>query len=115
MKYILAILLMLNLSLSADYVKKTTAVCDAEETIYELDQKSEAKEVVKDGLEMEMWLMSHNCKVIDKNTEISVLDYTGKVQGVLKIKLVKTGEIVYVPGKAVQIEQPGDKNTIYKF
>jgi len=115
MKYILAIMLMLSLNVSADYVKKTMAVCDEEETVYALDSKFDAEKVKKDGVEMEMWLMSHNCKVIDKKTEITVLNYTGKKTGVVKIKLVKTGEVVFGQGKNVQIEQPGDKNTIYKF
>jgi len=115
MRYILAIMLILSLDLSADYVKKTMAVCDEETSVLDLANKVEVQENLKDGLEMEMWLMSHNCKLIDNNTEIKVLDYTGKKTGVIKLKLVKTGEIVFGPGKAVQIEQPGDKNTILKF
>ena len=115
MKYILAIMLMLSLNVSADYVKKTMAVCDEEETVLELSSIAESERMAKNGLNAELWLMSHNCKVIDKKTEITVLDYTGKKTGVIKIKLVKTGEVVFGQGKNVQIEQPGDKNTIYKF
>ncbi len=115
MRYILAIMLILSLNVSADYVKKTMVICDEEKTVFELDTKVEAEEMRKDGVDMELWLMSHNCKVIDKNTEIKVLDYTGKKTGVIKLKLIKTGEIVFGPGKAVEIEQPGNKNIILKF
>jgi len=115
MKYILAIMLMLSVNVYADYVKKTMAVCVEEKAILELDDHVEVKEIAKDGLELEMWLMSHNCKIIDKKTEITVLDYTGKKTGILKIKLVKTGEVVFGQGKSVEIEQPGNKNIIHKF
>lgn len=111
----MAIMLMLSLNVSADYVKKTTAVCQDEKTILELSEKFVAEDVAKDALEMEMWLMGHNCKIIDKKTAIEVLDYTGKNTGVIKIKLKKSGAIVYGKGKGVQIEQPGNKNIIHKF
>ena len=115
MKFILMFMMVLTLNLSADYVKKTMAVCADEDTMLELLVILDKKEVDTDALEQEMWLMSHNCQIIDKKTAIEVLDYTGKKTGIIKIKLKKKGEIVYGTGKAVQIEQPGDKNIILKF
>jgi hypothetical protein len=115
MKYILVIVLILGLNVSADYVKKTVAVCADAKTVEELHQYAQVHATDKDGLELELWLMSHNCKIIDKNTKIKVLEYTGKYKGVLKIKLKKTGEVVYGLNKGIQIEQPGQKNIILKF
>ena len=65
--------------------------------------------------EIEHWIMKNDCKVIDKNTQIEVLDYTGKKKVVLKVKLKESGEIMYALSKAIQIEQPGQKNVIHKF
>ena len=76
MRYILAVMLILSLNVSADYVKKTMVICDEEKTVFELDTKVEAEKIRKGGVDMELWLMSHNCKVIDKNTEIKAIGKT---------------------------------------
>ena len=114
MRLTLIFLILLGLNLNADYVKKTTAVCDNENTLLELADYQKTI-VSKDTLELEMWLMGHDCKIIDNKTKIQVLDYTGKITGILKIKLKKDNSIVYGLGRAIQIEQPGQKNIIYKF
>jgi len=101
--------------LFADRVKETAAVCMSAETIAELREYRDVQKHAKDSLDMELWLMKHDCKIIDKKTEIEVLDYTGKKKDVVKIQLKKTGEVVYGLSKAIQIEQPGQKNVIYKF
>jgi len=115
MKYILVIMLMLSLNVSADYVKNTMAVCPDEETVLDMIHEYQVHDVSGDAFELEMWLMGHNCKIIDNKTPIEVLDYTGKKIGIIKLKLKKDGDIVFGQGKDVQIEQSGDKNTIYKF
>jgi hypothetical protein len=104
-----------GMNLLADRVKETAAVCMSAETIAELREYRDVQKHVKDSLDMELWLMSHDCKVIDKKTEIEVLDYTSKQKEIVKIQLKKTGEVVYGLSKAIQIEQPGQKNVIYKF
>ena len=114
-KFALILMTLFGLELSADYVKKTAIACSEEETIRTLNDSVDAKTIAQNGLEMELWLMKNNCKVIDKKTQIEVLDYTGKKQMILKIKLKKTGEVVYGRSKAIQIEQPGQKNIIHKF
>jgi len=115
LKYILIIMIMLGLDLSADYVKKTIAVCASEGMMRELSEYSKEHLVEKGGLEVELWLMKHECKLIDKNTAIEVLDYRGKRTDILKLKLRRSGEVVYTLNRGVQIEQPGQKNVIYKF
>ena len=115
MRFALILMILLGLELSADRVKKTMSVCSEEATVLELMEYKEAKKMSEDGLNLELWLMSHNCKIIDKKTEVEVLDYTGKKKEIVKIMLKKTGEVVYGLSKAIEIEQPGQKNVIYKF
>jgi len=115
MKCIAIVTILLGTSLCADYLRETMAVCDEATTLTQLQGYSKTHKVSKDSVEMEMWLMSHNCKVIDRKTEIEVLDYTGKKTEILKIKLKKTGAVVYGFNKGIQIEQPGQKNVIMKF
>lgn len=115
MKTILIVMILLGLDLSADYVQKTIVVCASEKTFTEVLEYSKDHVMEKGGLDIELWLMNHECKIIDKKTEIEVLDYTGKTMEFLKLKLKKTGEIVYSRKHGVQIEQPGQKNVIYKF
>jgi len=115
MRYTLLFTILLSLSLQADYVKKTIGVCSSEETLLELQEYAKEHMLEKGGLELEMWLMSHDCKIIDKHTKIEVLDYTGKRTEVLKVLLKKSGDIVYTINKGIQIEQPGQKNILYKF
>lgn len=115
MKYFLMIIVFFAMTLFADRVKETAAVCTSAETIAELREYRDVQKHAKDSLDLELWLMKHDCKVIDKNTEIEVLDYTGKRKEILKIQLKRTGEVVYALSKAIQIEQPGQKNVIYKF
>mgnify|MGYP000191405970 CR=1 FL=1 len=114
-KFTLILITLFGLELSADYVKNTAAACSSEETITALKEQIDTKKVALDGIEMELWLMKNDCKVIDKKTQIEVLDYTGKKKKILKIKLKKTGEVRYGLSKAIQIEQPGQKNVIHKF
>jgi hypothetical protein len=104
-----------GINLCADRVKETAAVCMSAETIAELREYRDVQKHPKDSLDMELWLMKHDCKIIDKKTEIEVLDYTGKKKDIVKIQLKETGEVVYGLSKAIQIEQPGQKNVIYKF
>ena len=115
MRYFLMIMVFFGMDLCADRVIKTAAVCASAETVSQLREYREAHEGEEGGLDMELWLMSHDCKIIDKKTEIEVLDYTGKKKEIVKIQLKKTGEVVYGMSKAIQIEQPGQKNIIYKF
>ena len=115
MRFTLMVTILLGLELSADYVKETAAVCADEATVIELAKRAKAQNVKRDGVEMELWLMSHDCKVIDKKTPIEVLDYTGTEKKIVKIRLKKSNEIVYAHSKAIQIEQPGQKNIIHKF
>jgi len=115
MRYLLIIMVLFGLDLFADRVKETAAVCMSSETIAELREYRDVQKHAKDSLDMELWLMKHDCKIIDKKTEIEVLDYTGKKKDIVKIQLKKTGEVVYGLSKAIQIEQPGQKNVIYKF
>ncbi len=115
MKYILGLLLCACFELNADYVKKTIAVCADEQTIEELELFTKDHAIEEGGMELEMWLIKHECKVIDKKTAVSVIGYTGKEHRVLKLLLKQSGEIVYAPSKGIQVEQPGQKNVIYKF
>ena len=115
MKYLFVMMFLVGTSVYADYVKNTMAVCPDEETVLELINEYEIGDVSGDALKLEMWLMGHNCKIIDNKTGIEVLDYTGKKTGIIKLKLKKEGDIVFGQGKDVQIEQSGDKNTIYRF
>ena len=108
-------MILLGMDLCADRVKETAAVCSSAETMAQLREYREAQKVTNDSMDMELWLMSHDCKVIDKKTEIEVLDYTGKKKDILKIQLKKSGEVVFGLSKAIQIEKPGQKNVIYKF
>ena len=108
-------MVLLGVSLSADYVKSTMAVCPDEDTVLELIHEYEVNDVKADAMKLEMWLMGHNCKIIDNKTPIQVLNYTGKKTGIIKMKLKTEGDIVFGQGKDVHIEQSGDKNTIYKF
>ena len=110
-KFLPVLIILLGLNLSADYVKHTAVGCASPETIQRID----GKKATLDASELELWLMKNNCKVIDKKTLIEVLDYSGKKQMNLKLKLKKTGEILYSQSKAIQIEQPGQKNIIHKF
>jgi len=112
MKYTLTLLLLLGLSLNADYVKKTTAVCDDADTLLELAELSKQENMAAGSLELEMWLTGHNCKIIDRKTSVEILDYTGKATGIIKVKLKEENDVVYGLGKAFQIEQPGQKNII---
>lgn len=115
MKYTLLLSILLTLSLQADYVKKTIGACSSEETLRDLEAYTKDHMLEKGGLELEMWLMGHNCRILDKKTNVEVLDYTGKRTEVLKVLLKKTGDIVYTINKGIQIEQPGQKNILYKF
>lgn len=115
MKFLVTIMLFCGMGLFADRVRETAAVCTSAETIVELREYRDVKEHVKDSLDMELWLMKHDCKIIDKKSEIEVLDYTGKKKDIVKIQLKMSGEVVYGLSKAIQIEQPGQKNIIYKF
>jgi len=115
MKYTFIISILLGLSLQADYVKETIGVCSSAETLTELSEYSETHLLEKGGLELELWLMQHECMLIDKKTHIEVLNYTGKKTEVLKILLKKTNDIVYAFSKGIQIEQPGQENILYKF
>ena len=115
MKYIAMLTILLTAGLYADYVKKTMAVCDEVQTVIELQEYRDTHKASKDAVEIELWLMSHNCRIIDRKTAIEVLDYTGKRENVLKIKLKATGAVVYGLNKGIQIEQPGQKNVIMKF
>ena len=115
MRYFLIIMVFFGINLFADRVIETAAVCTSAEMIAELREYRDVQKHAKDGLDMELWLMNHDCKVIDKKTEIEVLDYTGKKKEIVKIQLKKTGEVVFGLSKAIQVEQPGQKNVIYKF
>ena len=115
MRFIAVLVVLFALGLQADRVIKTAVVCTSAETVTQLKEYRKAHQGQKDGFDMELWLMSHDCKVIDKKTEIEVLDYTGKQREIVKIQLKKTGEVVFGLSKAIQIEQPGQKNVIYKF
>jgi len=115
MKFILLTSLLFTLTLQADYVKKTVGACASEEMFLELQEYSKEHVLEKGGLELEMWLMGHNCQVLTKKTAVEVLDYTGKKEEVLKVLLKKTGDVVYTTNKGIQIEQPGQKNILYKF
>ena len=115
MKYALLLTLLLGLNVQADYIKKTIGACKEKATVLELKDYTKEHALEKGGLELELWLMNHECTVLDKKTQIEVLDYTGKKEEVLKILLKKTGDIVYSLNKGIQIEQPGQKNVIYKF
>jgi hypothetical protein len=115
MRFLVILMFLFGLDLCADRVKETAAVCMSAETIAELREYRDVQKRVKDTLDLELWLMAHDCKIIDKKTEIEVLDYTGKKKEIVKIQLKKTGEVVYGLSKAIQIEQPGQKNVIYKF
>ncbi len=115
MRFALIFIVFFGVELMADRVKKTMTVCSEEATVNELTEYTEAKKMAEDGLNLELWLMGHNCKVIDNKTQIEVLDYTGKKKEIVKIKLKQSGEIVYGLSKAIEIEQPGQKNIIYKF
>jgi len=114
MKVILMLTLLIGYA-QADYIKKTIGVCSSKENMEELKMYTKDHALAKGGLETELWLLDHECKVIDKNTKIDVLDYKGKEQEILKLRLKESGEIVYAFEKGVQVEQPGDKNIIYKF
>ncbi len=115
MKYIGIISLLLGLELSADYVKKTIAVCSDKDKVFELREFAKKENIDKGGVEVELWLMNHECRVIDNKTRIEVLEYKGKEQEVLKLLLKDSGDIVYAPNRGIQIEQPGQKDIIYKF
>ena len=115
MRFALILMVLLGSVIWADRVKKTMSVCTEESTVHELMEYTEAKKMSEDGLSLELWLMGHGCKIIDSKTAIEVLDYTGKKKEVVKIKLKKTGEVVFGLSKAIEIEQPGQKNVIYKF
>ena len=115
MKNFLWVFALLCFELNADYVKKTIAVCADAESIEALHAFTKEHAIEKGGLELEMWLMQNDCKVIDKKTAIKVMNYTGETQRILKVLLKKSGEIVYTPNRGIQIEQPGQKNVIYKF
>ena len=115
MKYTLILTILLGLNLNADYIKKTIAACAAEETISELQAYASEHKIEKGDLDLELWLMNHECQIIDKKTKIEVLGYTGEKSDVIKLLLKETGNIVFAPNKGVQIEQPGQKNIIYKF
>jgi len=107
--------LLLSLSLQADYIKETIGVCSEKEKLMELKEYTKEHLLQKGGLELEIWLISHNCKVLDKKVKIEVLDYTGKKEEILKVLLSKTKEVVYAHSTGIQIEQPGQKDIIYKF
>ncbi|MDF1882081.1 hypothetical protein JHD50_12360 [Sulfurimonas sp. MAG313] len=115
MKYLLILTILCVLNLQADYVKKTTAVCKTKQMVIDLREYSGASLEAKDPLELELWLLSHECKIITKKVAIEVLDYTGKEIEVIKIRLKKSGEVVYTYGQAIQIEQHGQNDIIYKF
>ncbi len=115
MKTIWIVMILLGMDLYADRVKETAAVCSSAETMGQLREYREEKKLKNDSMDMELWLISHDCKIIDSKTEIEVLDYTGKTKEIVKIMLKKTGEVVFGLSKAIQIEQPGQKNIIYKF
>lgn len=115
MKYILILTILLGLNLHADYIKKTIAACKAESTIVELQEYAKKHKIEKGDLELELWLMNHECQIIDKKTKIEVLGYTGKKSDVVKLLLKETRDVLYTHTKGVQIEQPGQKNVIYKF
>lgn len=115
MRFIAVLVVLFALGLHADRVKKTLAVCASEKSVVELAEYSKVHPVEEDALGMGLWLMKHDCKIIDNKTEIEVLDYTGKKKEIVKIRLKKTGDVVFGQSKGIQIEQPGQKNVIYKF
>ncbi len=115
MKKLIALLLIVSFELCADYVKKTIAVCSDRETAAQLSEYAKKANLDKGGLEVELWLMQHDCQVIDKKTKIEVLEYSGKEQPILKLLLKDSGDVVFTMNKGIQIEQPGDKDIIYKF
>ena len=115
MKFLVVLVVIFGLGLHADRVKKTSTVCTSLESVVQLVEYTKVHPVSEDALGMELWLMNHECKIIDSKTEIEVLDYTGKKQEILKMRLKKTGEVVFGLSKGIQIEQPGQKNVIYKF
>ncbi len=115
MRFVLVLIALFGFELLADRVKETMTVCSEETTINELTEYTDTKKMAEDGLDLELWLMKHSCKVIDNKTQIEVLDYTGKKKEIVKIKLKQSGEIVFGLSKAIEIEQPGQKNIIYKF
>jgi len=114
MRTILLLTLLLTFA-QADYIKKTIGVCHSKESMKDLKEYAKKHILEKGGLEVELWLLKHDCKIIDKNTKIDVLDYTGKQQEILKLRLKASNEIVYAFNKGIQVEQPGEKNIIYKF
>ena len=115
MRFIAVLVVLFWLGLQADRIKKTLVVCSSIESVVELKEYSKEHSMKEDALDMELWLMNHECKIIDSKTEIEVLDYTGNKKEILKIRLKKTGEVVFGLSKGIQIEQPGQKNVIYKF
>jgi hypothetical protein len=115
MKLSLIFILLLGVNVYADYVKKTVAACSEAKTLNWFHSDPELAVLQQDAIAMELWLIKHDCKVIDRKTAIKVLDYVGKKKIMLKISLTKSGEIMYVLSKDVQIEQPGQDNIIHKF
>jgi hypothetical protein len=115
LKYILIVTILLGLNLNADYIKQTIAACNAEETVAQLQEYAKKHKIEKGDLELELWLMKHECQILDKKTKIEVLEYTGKKKEHVKLLLKESGDIVFAHHKGIQIEQPGQKNIIYKF
>ncbi len=115
MKYTGLLILLLTLTLQADYVKETVGACKDEATLSKLEAYSTQHALKEGGVELELLLIKNNCILIDKRTKIEVLDYTGKQEGILKLVLKETGEIYFSYNKGIQIEQPGQDNLIYIF
>ena len=110
MRYILTILLLLNVA-NADIMKKKTLACPS---VIQL-QKAPV-DTADNFMNLSMYAIANDCVIIGKRDNVEAIGYdpTNSQEIYQKIIYKKTGVYLYVLRSAIQVEQDGKKSS-YRF
>ena len=106
---ILFLFSLLTSFLLADYVKGETLACPSISTLKNAEYETEG-----DFVKVNLYAIKNNCYILNRSDSIQAIgfDVASEQNLIIKIKYNKTSQILYIQRKAVQIEQPGNKNII---
>jgi len=108
LKY-LFILLALFLVLNADKINKKTLACP------DIDKLKKAPvHEGADPLDLNMYIIANDCKIISKDTEIEATGYDPRNSTEIYQKIIdkKSGKTFYILRSSIFVEQGGKKNIL---
>ena len=104
----LGFVLLACLSAEADKITMQTLACKQLKDMHALP-----KESMTDYTALNRYVQTHDCIVVSESDDVQVVRENGtSLKGLFyRIVVARTGERYYVQKSAVQLEQPGKKNT----